>query len=81
MKDFMPQNSKQITAVALYVVFGVLAAFGKALLLILLFLAHCCEYAFISRPLANDKGIPQVSALIHTLIYGFTWWKPIKEAE
>jgi len=32
MKDYLPQNNKQITAVALYVVFGILAALGNVLL-------------------------------------------------
>lgn len=81
MNNYLPQGRKQITALGLYAALGTLAAFGKKQFLIALIIAHSCEYMFIARPLADEKCIDQTSALIHTLLYGFTWWKPIKQSK
>lgn len=76
----LPKNIHQIIALALYAVcIAVLFIFKKAVFLVLLAAAHLCEYLFISRKLAEEKGIGQSTALVNTLLYGFTWWKPIKE--
>ena len=79
MKDYMPKDIHQDIALGLYGVAGVLAVLKKPILLLSLIAAHRTEYLTISRPLAVEKGIAQVAALIHTLLYGFTWWKPIRE--
>ena len=79
MKEFLPKDIHQDIALGLYGVAGVLAVLKKPVLLLGLVAAHLTEYLTISRPLAAEKKIPQVSALIHTLLYGFTWWKPIRE--
>ena len=79
MKEYLPKNIHQDIALGLYGIAGVLAVLKKPILLLSLLAAHTTEYLTISRPMAEEKKIPQVSALINTLLYGFTWWKPIRE--
>lgn len=79
MKEYLPKDIHQGIALGLYGVAGILAVLKKPLLLLLLLAVHTLEYLAISRPMAAEKKIPRVSALIHTLLYGFTWWKPIRE--
>lgn len=76
--SILPKDIHQGIALGLYGIAGILALLKKPILLISLVAAHLCEYLTISRPLAAEKAISQPSAFIHTLLYGFTWWKPIK---
>lgn len=77
MKDYLPKDKHQGIALALYA--GVIALIrATAVPLILLVCAHLSEYLFISRKIAEEKEISQLSTVIHTLLYGFTWWKPLK---
>lgn len=77
MKDYLPKDKHQGIALALY---AIMIALVKATVIPLLLLvgAHLGEYLLISRKLACEKGLPQVNTAVHTLLYGFTWWKPIR---
>lgn len=78
MKEYLPRDRHQGIALALYAV--VIALLKVTVLpLLLLVCAHLGEYLTISRKLAGEKGLSQRSAMIHTLLYGFTWWKPLRD--
>jgi len=38
---------------------------------------HPLELA-VSLPIAKEKGVTLESAVIKTLLFGFTWWLPLK---
>lgn len=78
MKDYLPKDRHQGAALVLY---AVMIAMTKktAIPLGLLVCAHLGEYLLISRKMACEKGRSQVSTTVHTLLYGFTWWKPIRD--
>ena len=40
-------------------------------------IGHPLELAS-SIPIAKDKGIPPETAFVKTMIFGFTWWLPLK---
>ena len=65
--------------VALYGVFGFMAAKKKPLPLLLLVLLHTAEYFIKARPLAREKGLGEGEALAQCLAFGFTWWLPLQE--
>jgi hypothetical protein len=44
----------------------------------LLFLAHCAEIPASSK-IGRDKGLSLVRVVVKTLIFGFTWWVPVKK--
>lgn len=64
--------------VLLYAVFAALAAKKKPWPLLALIAAHTAEYFLVARKVAEENGIPQVEAAANCLVFGFTWWKPIK---
>jgi len=77
-----PKTRQQIIALLLYPVFALIAVLSKKILLFLLLpLVHLSEYLFISRKIAKEHELPQTTALTKTLLYGFTWWKPIQNGE
>jgi len=50
---------------------------GKAALPIALFILHLSEVP-LSLRIGKSKGISQQRVVINTLLFGFTWWLPIK---
>ena len=50
---------------------------GKALLPVVLLLMHLGEIP-ISSGIGKAKGISMLQIVIHTVIFGFTWWVPLK---
>ena len=72
------QFGKPICAV-LYAVFAVLAAKKKPLPLLTLLLLHAVEYVKDGRKVAEENGIGAAEALVQCLVFGFTWWLPIKK--
>lgn len=72
------QFGKPICAV-LYAVFAVLAAKKKPLPLLTLLLLHAVEYVKDGRKVAAENGIGAAEALVQCLVFGFTWWLPIKK--
>lgn len=78
---YLPKDIHQGIALGLCGIAGLLAAWKKPILLLSLIAAHTCEYFAISRPLAAERSISQPDAVIHTLLYGFTWWKPIRNSK
>ena len=65
--------------VALYAWFSALAARKKPWPLLILFLMHGSEYAFIGRKVAKEKGLSVTDGLAQCLSFGFTWWLPLKK--
>ena len=65
--------------VVLYAVFGYLAAKKKPLPLLILFGLHAGEYALIGRKVAAKHGLGILEGLCQCLVFGFTWWLPIKK--
>ena len=65
--------------VALYAVFGVLAAKKKPLPLLILFALHTTEFFTEGRAVAKARGIGLPEALAQCLAFGFTWWLPLKK--
>lgn len=59
-----------------YVIFK--AINKKFLGLISLVLTHFSEYLLVVRKLAKEKSICRVKSFILCMIFGFTWWLPIK---
>lgn len=54
------------------------SAAGKAILPVGLFLLHCGELP-ISSGIGRAKGLSMFHTFIHTAIFGFTWWVPLKK--
>ena len=75
MKDYLPKDRHQGAALVLYAVMIAMTKKTAGLLVC----AHLGEYLLISRKMACEKGLSQVSTAVHTLLYGFTWWKPIRD--
>ena len=65
--------------VALYGVFGFLAAKRKPMPLLILFLLHGLEYFVKGRAVAREKGVSEHEGLAQCLAFGFTWWLPLKK--
>ena len=67
--------------VALYAVFGWLAARRKPLPLLILLGLHGMEYFTKGRAVAAEQGIGTPEAVAQCLVFGFTWWLPLKKGE
>ena len=67
--------------VALYAVFGFLAAKKKPLPLLILLGLHTVEFFTEGRSVAREKGVALPEALAQCLCFGFTWWLPLKKGE
>ena len=68
----------------LFIVFGLVYPIGNELallvwkfFLILLTVTHPLEL-FISIPIGNKAGLSTTRTVINTLLFGFTWWLPLK---
>lgn len=69
----------QPLCIILYIV-SVYFAFKKKLVpLIALFTMHLSEFFIIGRKVGEEHGFSRISALLHCLAFGFTWWLPIKK--
>jgi len=51
---------------------------GKALLPVALLLMHCGEFP-LSSGIGKAKGLSMFHTFIHTAVFGFTWWVPLKK--
>jgi uncharacterized membrane protein HdeD (DUF308 family) len=52
---------------------------GSALLFpCVLFLMHCAEIP-VSSKIGRDKGLSLARVGVKTIIFGFTWWVPVKK--
>lgn len=40
---------------------------------------HCAEIPAVSLKIGRDRGIPELNIVINTILYGFTWWLPLKK--
>ena len=76
--DAITKKYGKAICVALYALFGALAAKKKPWPLLALIALHTGEYFLVGRKVAQENGIPQGEAAANCLAFGFTWWKPIK---
>ena len=53
-------------------------AAGKAILPVGLLLMHCGELP-LSSAIGKAKGLSLLHTFIHTAVFGFTWWVPLKK--
>ena len=76
----LPKNKHHVIALSLYPVAIAISLFiKKAVVVFALAGVHLIEYIFIGRKVAAEFGISQLKACVCTVLYGYTWWKPIKE--
>ncbi len=43
-----------------------------------LVILHIVEIPIVSLKIGKERGIPVLIIVINTLLYGFTWWLPLK---
>ena len=66
------------------IIFGVFNTFSSSIANVfwwLVFLAICVGHPlelFVAIPIGDKSGIPRNATIIKTLIFGFTWWLPLK---
>lgn len=48
------------------------------LILIILLLIHCAEIS-LSLKIGKAKGLSTAAVVFKTLVFGFTWWVPLKK--
>ena len=48
--------------------------------LIALFVMHLSEYFIIGKKTGKEKELPQWKALVNCLLFGFTWWLPLRKS-
>lgn len=73
------EKAGQPLCAVLYVFCGYLSAKKKPLPLVLLFLLHTTEYFITGKKTAKENGLPVISGIAHCLLFGFTWWLPLKK--
>ena len=66
---------------ALWAVFAYLAAKKKPLPLIVLFALHLVETCTKGREVAKAKGVAPLEWIANCLLFGFTWWLPLREED
>ena len=65
----------------LWAAFGWLAAKKKPLPLLILFALHLFETFTKGREVAKAKGVGPVEWIANCLLFGFTWWLPLREED
>ena len=65
--------------IVLYIVSAIMAVKKKFVPLIGLFTMHLSEYFIVGRKTGEDNGMSRISALLHCLAFGITWWLPLKK--
>ena len=40
---------------------------------------HIVEIPAVSLKIGREKGLPSMIVVMNTLLYGFTWWLPLKK--
>lgn len=87
----MLQNKKfwyflMMGAIVLYVLSIVLGRYlfpGDLLMSHIFFIGlvalHIVEIPMVSLKIGREKGIPALTVVLNTLLYGFTWWLPLKK--
>lgn len=67
--------------ILLYVI-GAIMAFNKKLIpLIVLFCMHLSEYFIIGKRTGEEYGYTKLQALARCLLFGFTWWLPVRKSD
>jgi len=54
---------------------------GNPILFAVILALHCSEYFITARKIAAKAGVAQGKAFLLCLLFGFTWWLPIKKAQ
>lgn len=67
--------------IILYAVSAYFAFKKKPLPLIILFLMHLSEYFIIGRKTGREKMLSPAESLAKCLLFGFTWWLPLKKGK
>jgi len=69
----------------LFIIFGAVFPIGDEIALIF-WLAITCLWGIghpleliLSIPIGKKAGIPNVTTVLKTILFGFTWWLPLKK--
>lgn len=64
--------------ILLYIISAIFAFKKKPIWLALLFGSHLTEYFVIGKKVGKESNMSKLSAFLHCIAYGLTWWIPIK---
>ena len=78
----MKDKILQAGSISLYVTGIVLWIWkGFPYLFALILALHCSEYFITARKIAAKAGIAPGKAFLRCMLFGFTWWLPIKKQQ
>ncbi len=67
-----------------FIFFGIFNSFNNSIVNVLwwvVFLSWCVGHPlelFVSMPIGDKSGIPRNITILKTIVFGFTWWLPLK---